>query len=241
MRTDNWPSDFRYVSRRLVTEITQQSDAARPRRRFWSFSIDLPFSKVTIQGQPPDPANLFALVRQATEDVADWTGTLADPSYYVQDDLELELSWFPVLMGWVDAASVEVAAAFADTVIDGVGRTFVALFGSIHNYVGAKPGVDGDCGAYPSDMQGLYQILSLAGESKDPAVEPSRLWDDAWMDMLDRCDLARRLHEGTTGKFPCEPLRFLARSFFHAEHVEVGGEKYDRVLLGAPIWIAAQH
>ena len=126
------------------------------------------------------------MARRATDDVADWTGTLADPGHYVRDDLELELSWFPVLMGWVGGRSVEVAAAFTDAVIDDLGRVFVALFGSIHNYVGADPGADGGDRTYSGDMQGLYQILSLTGESNDPAVEPGRLWDDGWMEMLDR-------------------------------------------------------
>lgn len=238
MTTDNWPTHFRYISRRLVTQITQQSYAARPRRHAFSFSVDLPFVKIGVQAQPSKDDNLFALVREATADVADWTGTLADPSYYVRDRLELELCWFPVLMGWVDAHQVQVAAAFADTTLDDAGRTFVALFGSIHNYVGAKPGIGDDCGVYPSDVAGLYQILSLTGESADPAVDPDRLWDDARMEMLDRCNVARRLREGTTGHFPSEHLSVLAHSFFHDEDIELGGEKYDRVLLGTPIWIA---
>lgn len=238
MTTDNWPTDFRYLSRRLVTQITQQGEAAKARRFSFSFDINLPFVKLAVKPQPRGSVNYFALARQATEDVADLTGTLADPSYYVNDELELELCRLPVLMGWIDARRVEIAAAFADTTLDDAGRTFVALFGSISNYVGVRPSPDDGCGVYPSDVAGLYQLLSLAGEDGDPAVDPDRLWDDAWMDMLDRCGLARRLHEGTTGRLPREPLSFLARTFFHDNDVELGGEKYDRVILGAPIWIA---
>ena len=170
MTTDTWPSEFRYVSRRLVAQIVQRNEAKRPRRSV-SFGFNLGLATVNVTGRPPDYGKVYDLVRRATEHVSDNTGTLAHPGLYVRSDLELDLCWFPVLLGWADGARRgEIAAIFADTTLDDTGRTFVALFGSIFNYVAMKPKPVDGVGVFPSDLAGLYQILNatLTGWSTPP-------------------------------------------------------------------------
>lgn len=239
MRTDNWPVDFRYISRRLVTEIVQQHEAGRPRQP-WAFSLPLRIFTVTLERRAPDYGNLFDLARRATESVSENTGTLADFGPYVMASVELHHCWFPIHQGWVEGSNHEVAAFFSDTTRQDSGRTLIALFGSVGNYLGRRPEPE-QPGWTPSDAAGLYAILDATREPTDSSVKADYLWDDGAMTMVTRYDVARRFNEQMADRFPAEPAAFLARAYSFEHDVDLRDCRYDTVLLGAPVWIATPH
>lgn len=237
MATDNWPVDFRYVSKRLVTQIVQQDQAVKPRKPT-VFTIPFGSFSLALQRREPDYGNPFDLARRATEAVSDWTGSLDAPGRYVRAQANLDLCTITVLQGF-DRPHVEIAAIFADVTTTESGRCFMALFGSLDNYTHIKPKADDGCGLYPSDVDGLYSILDGVLEASDPKVDRDYLWRDAGIETRARQEVAHEFFESTRRhSFRTEFLDVLAWSFGYDEDVDLGGSRYDSVLIGAPVWIA---
>ncbi len=89
MLTDRAPFDYRYLSRRLLTDLFQHEQAAHPERRA-SASIDLPFGvNLQLPRSETDMNNLHALAKKSAQLVSDNTGDLSTPGTYVRDELEL--------------------------------------------------------------------------------------------------------------------------------------------------------
>jgi hypothetical protein len=220
MVTDRWPVDFRYISRRLVTEIVQQDEATRPRRRP-PLTIPLLGMSITFQERDPEMSNPFDLVRRAREAVHDNTGSIDTYGPYDEDEAPLHLCQIKVLMGFEGRHNVDIAAIFTDANIGDAGRCFIALFGSVSNYSHVKPDADPSFGLHPSDASGLYTILDRATEASDPRVDREHLWDDAACGMQTRLEVAHRFFEGCRGHFPVEHLQFFARAFHRDEDLEL--------------------
>jgi hypothetical protein len=163
--TNNWPTNFRYISRRLAKEIVQQHEAARSRTSR-SFTIGAKYIGLAFTRLDPDYLNLFD---RATDAVTDLTGTVAHPGEYVRAELDITPGLLTVLLGWERAANVDIAAMMTKHEDESAGRVLIALFGSASNYTSRRPRDDG-LSDTPSDVAGLYEILDRTSERRDPAL-----------------------------------------------------------------------
>jgi hypothetical protein len=234
--TDNWPVDFRYISKRLVRDIVEQHQAARP-RRVLSGGLNIKGASFTARAAEPDYKNRFDLARRATEAISDNTGTLEIGGDYVRAELELVPAHFKVHLGWRRSYNQEVAAFFADGTYGSFGRTFVGLFGSISNFTGRIP-VEAGSGWWPSDVVGLYHILEAAREQTDARPIADYVKRDVSSDGSSSYAVARVIAHHIAERFTAERLEFLAKAFYQVHDVEMEGAAYDTVLIGAPIWVA---
>jgi hypothetical protein len=230
MGTDRSPVDYRYISRRLVSQIVQQDQATRSRWKLTA-TISTPVVSLGIHKDPIDFSNELALCGEATEAIRDNTGTIAQPGDYIKAELDLTMGFVTVFMGWVDITHVPIAAMKAQVDDPESGKVLVALFGSASNYTAMKPTEDGS-GGYPSDVDGLYSILDRTQEPGDPEILSERLDRDVGHDRSSRVDTAIRVLEGFKG---LGEGRFeVLMRYFCGEEV---GKPYGRVILGAPVWV----
>lgn len=232
MVVDRWPVDFRYISSRLVYQIVQQDQARRPAWRLRT--VSLLHGILGFQRDAPDRDNEFALCRQATEAVRDWTGTISEyRSRYIREQFDLTMGFMTVLMGWETVSNVEIAVMKAEVNDPDAGKVLVALFGSASNYRGRKPVTDG-LAEIPSDVDGLYGILERTRESVDPQIGYDELDRDIGHSPDSRADTAVRLLGERFKGFKQRRLDVLMQTFCFVEDIE----PYDLVILGAPIWVA---
>jgi hypothetical protein len=234
--TDNWPVDFRYISKRLTREIVDQHEAARP-GGIVSAAITLRGVSLGLRGRDPDYANRFDLARRASIAISDNTGTLENGGEYVRAELDVVPVYFKVHFGWRRGRNQEIAAFFAESTSGSGGRTFVGLFGSISNFTGRKPEEE-QPGWWPSDVTGLYHILDAALEQSDQRPSADYLDDDLASDHASSISMAMIIFRHMAKRFPAERLEFLAKSFVHSHDVTALGAIYETVVIGAPIWVA---
>ena len=234
MVTDNWPVDFRYISKRLVRRIVDQDQAPRSRWRT-APTIAIPHvGSITFQKDRIDRTNEFALCKAATEAVQDLTGTVSRPGLYIQAELDLSMGLIGVHQGWVGAGHHEIAAMYAEVNDPEAGRVFVALFGSASNYEGRKDIPDG-LAETASDVDGLYTMLDRILESDDPQISNDYLDEDVRHSANDRTEAATRYLLGERfAPFGEGHFDVLMRRFCTDEITK----PYDLVILGAPVWVA---
>jgi hypothetical protein len=237
--TDSWPEDFDYISNRLTTEIVQQHAAASSGYEV-SWNVTLRVIGLSIAKRRPDYRNRWDLARRATDAVLDNTGTIAYPGDYVRGELDMHKLAFPVHMGWADGVMNGKVALLVSDETSREGRSLVALFGSIGNYVGHAPsGALG--GFFPSDMDGLFAIIEGGLEKSDPRVDSQWLSDEnARYDDLGRIETATRLagQAAKNDKGPTKRLQFLAKVHYHLHNTELQYNPYKHVVIGAAVWAA---
>ncbi len=232
MVTDNWPVDFRYISKRLVREIVQQSEASKPKVAY-GVSVGVKAFSFQRRKRQPDYKNLFDLAKRAAEDVKDNTGTLVDPGEYVRTEVDITMGTLTVLQGW-EESHVTIAMMIADRAnIDG---TLLALVGSVSNYRHRKQ-VKNAGGEIPSDVAGFYSILEQVQEPTDPRLHPEYVEDDRELSTESRVDVLLRLMDRFRVISDAR-MDILARVFFTLTDYSHWGDAYDRVILGAPVWVA---
>jgi len=150
--TDNWPVDFIYISRRIVTEIVQQHEAGGPERvSMIDVSARLPLGpgiRISSSRRPIDYTNYFDLAKRATAAVSDHTGWLASDRTdriptgpYVRAKMHLQEQKVPMpLTAWEKAHSHPIAVFVGTETFPGVGRVFLGLAGSASNFMRAYGG-----------------------------------------------------------------------------------------------------
>src|SRR5580658_6337698 len=171
---------FRYISKRVTRDIVQEHQATK-RKRSWSLELHLKLITLAAARRKPDYRNRYEMALMATDALEQYTGTHAFPGDYVRAETDLRCCYFPVHLGWNEVANAEVAVFIVNADLRESGRTFVALIGSIENYVGRirrRSAVGNWC---PSDVMGLYDVLSSGVEQSGPALEHSYLTDDLQM------------------------------------------------------------
>jgi len=264
--TDNWPVDFRYISRRLVREIVQQHEAAGPGREYKiggtagitagpvNFGLTVEESK-----RPVDDQNYYDLARRATMAVIDHTGYLDknDPhgriptGPYVRARMHLQMQQVP-LGAWEDAYNHPIAAFVGYETLDDFGRVFVGLVGSASNFVHSRRD-QSRATRTPSDALGLYEIIEQCRElTADGVLEPGISARHLARERI-HCstDLARyhaaaSLFQGTYITAYSEQLEALIRVHHLATDIDLDitgpdGRRmrpFDLVILGAPIWVS---
>ena len=236
MVTDNWPVDFRYISSRLVSEIVQQAEAARTNRRL-SASLNIQLLSLAVSKRDLDYRNKFLLCQEAAAAVADHTGSLEFPGAYVRQEIELEMGFLTVLMGWKKKTHVTIASLLGTVPVDGVGQVLVALFGSDANYTWKRP-KENDLSEIPSDVDGLYGLLDATREASDPEIEDHFLDRDPGHDDKSRVDLVVGILRDRYKGYKKVRLDVLAKVFYCVDEFSLGEDHYDRVIIGSPVWAA---
>lgn len=235
MLTDRVPIEYLYLSRRLLTDLHEQNESQKPRRR-WTVTLGLPLS-VSVARQPRalDLSNLKRLAYESEELIRDNTGTVEQPGIYIRDTVEMYGGTFQPLIGWTGwVATYRAELDLADS-----GRVIAALFGSASNIVGWRS--DGrspvEEGFYPSDMSGLYGILDSIREREDPEMDLDYRIEDEGLDPIARAEYATLF--ARSAKRPIGRVDFAARLFDDVSDVQLdGSDVRGRVLLGTPLWIA---
>jgi hypothetical protein len=144
------------------------------------------------------------------------------------------MGFMTVLMGWKDTSHVEIAAMKAEVEDPERGKILVALFGSASNYTGRKP-VPDELREIPSDVDGLYGILSRTSEPGDPEIRDDFLDRDLGYEPRGKVDTAVRLLGGSRfAGFRQDRFDLLMQVFVAADDMK----PYDLVIVGAPVWIA---
>src|SRR5688500_10655454 len=152
---------------------------------------------------------------------------------YLRTTLDFACCEFPVLDGLFD-----VAALFADQTTAEHGRVFVALFGSIRNYIGYQPKEDATSGWTPSTVHGIYNLLAKSLEKGDRRPMPQELEADLALPAEWRFRLAHTVSSHLSTRFQHERLEVLAKKHHHAAGLEIEGVLYDNAFLGAAVWAA---
>lgn len=235
MSTDNWPVNFTYISQRLTKEIAQQDEAARLPIEM-SAKLRLAIFSMVFKTRKLDYGNRYALARKATSAVESLTGTVELPGEYVKATADVLVCDFPVFMGWKDTFNAHVAAIVLDGSRDSE-RTFVALFGSVANFLGYKAGGD-SVGWTPSDFDGLYRLIDSSREPGDPEIDPEALQEDDRHDDMSRLETAWRVAGRSRTIDHLRQMEFLAKVHLHVHDVSILGEHFEHFLVGAPVWVA---
>jgi hypothetical protein len=235
--TDRAPYEYRYLSRRLLTDVIKNDEASRGRRLKLSTRVGLSPVTVDIGATESDRTSMQAFARRAVDLVSDHTTDLdADPAGpYVMCRVALRFGLFEALMGW--PGGTVACYAGEHTTVAGE-RVYLALFGSGSNVVGFRD-ADGT-GYYPSDLDGLYALLDLVREDDDPAIDYDYRWDDARYNDQVRAETAVKFADGGA-RTPIGAHDMLARIFVEVEHLRVNDQFAGRVLVGTPLWVATPH
>ena len=263
--TDNWPVQFRYISRRLVREKVQQHEAARGGLiGDIDVGVELPgIGTIGTHLEPPDYDNPLDLARRTTAAVREMTGTIERPAEYVRTTLTFLTKTCNVGLGWDDETrdGWPIAGLFADEDVAGL-RVFVALFGSVSNlHAWREHGTP--VGHYtPSDAAGLYLILNAVLEEEDPGISTAAIFqyhEQIQSSPVERLGAARLMRVASGRAFLEEPLEVLAQVFvcerginirrphddsiltppeYTSRPAEMDGDLYDLAIIGAPIWVA---
>jgi hypothetical protein len=235
MLTDKAPFDYLYTSRRLLRDLVQHDQAARPRVQR-EFTFGFRGLSYRSQRRSPDLENLHDLAMRSHELVSDHCGDLDDQwSTYVYAEAPLSRGVFAPLMGWRGGE----VACFKGEAETGSGlQAFIALFGSASNMVGYRAH-SGDLGGFtPSDMAGLYAVLDAVREREDPEIGLQHRLDDFSLDrrhvIEESVDFAR-----SGARHDCGKVAFLTRRLIPApDGYRDSSGQYDRVLIGTPLWVA---
>lgn len=228
MATDNFPATYIYLSQRLLRERYQQHVAQQPDHRL-APQFRPPLFTFGLE-QRHDPDNPFWLARQVTNAVRDLTGSLSYPGPYVRAEMPITWSVLPVFGGRYRVAWLSGIAEEPE------GSVFVALVGSLHNYIGVSyPEMDQALrGWWPSSAEGLRGILkAYSDEEEDPADLAQRPAD------VDPQELVRTAYTISTtlgqgyqiGHGDMELL------FQILEHVPEANSAGQAAYIGTPLWV----
>ncbi|WP_328534765.1 SAVMC3_10250 family protein [Micromonospora zamorensis] len=241
MTTDNSPRQYIYLSRRLLTERYQQHVANRGTQTKLSMGVKTPLGSINFQGRDVDGDNLYQLANVVTEAARDNTGSLLDPGPYVRTTLDLtwgvvnfvdpndEVAWFYAQQDAGD--DVEPGSPYQSI--------FLALCGSVGNYVGYAPGanVGSQQRWQPSTPDYMRQVVRRYGLEADDAAEIDRI--NAMLGSA--YSISMGLREGNLlGE---ARLEVLFQVHHYAEGIEISASRGSRlscrmVLVGSPLWVA---
>jgi hypothetical protein len=252
MDVDNppFPSSLIWVSKRLTSHIVDLDDAKRRsgmrfaevKARTPGLTPGVPFVEATAQLFDPTSTEDYAV--RATKIVRPDTGSLKMPNKYIRMILDFHLATFDVPFVWQEGTIQRVATLFADQYVPGIGRVFVALFGSPHSIL-ADRAEEAYTGRTPSDADGLYRILHSTREPRDVPLRPQILDDPRQVAYSDRerADLAAQIIYGLSDPLPARPLDVLATADVIIEKHKLrharqpsNSIQHDLIIIGAALW-----
>jgi hypothetical protein len=180
----------------------------------------------SVAGSTP---SLYQVAREVTRGVQPSTGSLWFPRRYVRGSFQMHWSGVQIL----SRPDLEVAW-FAATVDTTTGPIFVALCGSVHNFVG----YDGErqrmpFHRYPSTPDGMLRALEEITEDRMPPPAERRAAVDFAVQSAFAFSRVRPIEQVTVGD-----VEVLFEPFYQAEDVETRNGEYRLGLVGAPLWVA---
>lgn len=260
MHTNNRPVMWTYLSRRLLSLIWDQHCAASGKS-----TTDITMSANPLPGFGINVArklsagrdNWYWLADRVTEAVSDYTGTLDDPTgaSYVRGTGILRWGQLPV--GFLDDQDQFDPSEFEYTIAwlsgelrlrDG-SRVFVAMGGTVSNYVGFDPGDGtGHFGWFPSSATGLSNIIRGFGKYRDATVEdqmrfasalPKHAYETRYCTSTDVVDDAYFMHHRLEdGWWVGEAKKeFLMQVLFEEQDYEIEGRLFRNAIVGTPLWV----
>ncbi len=247
-----FPVDLLWVSKRRTREIVELHRATGPRVRVTGGEgglPELPYTpSVKVDFERTSPSTTADYAAQATRNVASWTGTLQRPDRYIRMTLDFfHLAEFEVPFAWPDGTQQRVATLFASQFVEGIGRAFVALFGSPHNVIANMEGEQYLTGTVPSNANGLYRIINAMREPEEVQLLPETLTDPYYENDVDdtrRADLAAEVIYGLADPLPAQRLEVLAEvtsrvtnhTLSSSQHGEWPPRRFELVVIGTAIW-----
>jgi len=249
---ESFPSELLWVSRRRTEEIVDIHVARKPRWRAKGGKLGaapVPLApSAGVEFEPAPTRTLADYAVQATEDVRHETGSLQRPDRFVQMTLDyVHLATFEVPFAWPDGSQQRVSTLFASQWVEGVGRVFVALFGSPHNILVNREPAEYHTGRVPSNANGLYRIIDAMREPDEVQLLPKTL-DSGWyendVDDARRADLAAEVIYGLSDPLPAQRLTILAEPFSLTRNHTLSSTRHDEwpprpfelLLVGTAIW-----
>lgn len=192
------PRTYTFIGRRLIKELYQQVDAARP----WKvdkISVKPPIINVDASNRSePHDDNWFPMTRKVAKAIDDLTGSLLDPGDYVRAD---------VLMRWKVVSMddhPEFAWFFGEEKTD-EGPVYLVLFGSAKNFHGYTPREDkGWSGWSPSTGPGTATLIAraLAALRTQPTREHLERNDALEVTNVSTADLRQYTASSALGTLP---------------------------------------
>lgn len=232
---------FLYVSSRLVSSVIR-AEESDPRPGFGVKKVTAKTKHLDIETAPneePDTDERRAI--RATRLLEARTGTLLEPGkHYLRMRLDAYLARYSVHLGWENASNEPIAGISASQVVEGAGRVFVALFGSISNYRISAEESRFVSGWHPSDMNGLYSIFDAVREDGDAAPKEDRLAYDRKMSDREIVRAAGSILFGNHALPPIRRVEILAERFARPVRdivIDHDHARYDLAVVGAPLWI----
>jgi hypothetical protein len=243
-----FPTSLVWVSKRLTRNVVTLAAAVRrPGARVAEVKVGIdgllpgaPF--LEISAKPHDASSVEDYAVKATKLVRRSTGTLAMPDDYIRMTLDFHIATFNVPFAWREGTTQRVASLFANEYVPGIGRVFVALFGSPHSIL-ASMAEESYTGRTPSDADGLYRILHDTREPEDVQLRQATLDDpaEAAYSDLERADLAAQVICCLRDPLPARPLDVLAKADVvvrgHTlDYATSLGIPHDLIIIGAALW-----
>jgi hypothetical protein len=242
-----FPIDLKWVSKRRTRELVDLYEARRRRLKLTSLKVQPPWSPVGLEVGPSGDGSLAKLAVEATDLLRPETGTLQQPNRFIRMTLDyVHLATFEVPFAWPDGSQQRVSTLFSSQWVDGVGRVFVALFGSPHNILGDMEPKRYATGRVPSNVNGLYRIIDSMREPEEIQLSPETLTHPSYENDVsdeDRVRQAALVVYGLHDPLPAQRLDLLAECLSVARNVEVHVPRkgvprrvYELGIVGAALW-----
>lgn len=185
---------------------------------------------------------------RTTEYVKRDIGSLQRPNRFIRMTLDyVHLATFEVPFAWPDGSQQRVSTLFASQWVEGVGRVFVALFGSPHNILANMEPERYHTGRVPSNVNGLYRIIDSMREPDEMQLLPETLtekWYENDVGDVRRADLAAEVIYGLHDPLPAQRLEVLAEPWSLVRNHTLSSSQdddwpprpFELVVVGTAIW-----
>lgn len=229
MITNRAPFEYRYLSRRLLTEMAKNDKAQRRKLPKVVGNLGIPHvGSVQVSPREKNDEDLYELAAMSPTLTSKFTGNIETPRHYIIDELDMRHGVFETL-GW-PGGKISCYRGLTEA----AENVYVILFGSASNIRGYVDNsiADGFC---PSGVEGLYALLDAVRERTDPEIWSANVRVEGQMTEADRAEAAIRIAlQGT--KSDLGRHRFMARVYINCPSplASLSG----RVIVGAPLWIA---
>lgn len=248
---DRFPARFFYLSDRLLRDLYNSLEISHPKWRAELLELTFPsVAKVQIKPQNrPTPENLAWVARKVTPAMSDEIGSVLYPGAEYIIAYDLDMVWCALPQG-PDKRQIAWFYSFSETE---EGPVFVALCGSVGNYLDYHESSADWSGWYPSSMQGMSEVVAaLADKDEDydaikEAAEkvyldaPSRYSGEIPTLVQESFEVSKAVNEEMRRRrLPSSdsgPCTILFKRFAYERDVRIGGVDLRAAIVGAPVWV----
>lgn len=248
------PEEFYWISSRLVTQIVEtarargqrRSTTVEPRVEVLGVSIGAKLSRGSEQN------SIYSYALEAASILRAKTGTLGAPDEYIRFRLAMRVGTIDVPVsneqggGW---RMQRVAVIYTDQHVSGIGRVFLAFFGSPSNILSDMDNTPYTPGRVPSAAPGLMRIMNeTRAQSQDAlaATETQKILDKEYLKSAqDQIYWANALLHEISDPLPPQSFEVLARADSLMTDVDLDnttdnpsrvGNRVELAAVGAVVW-----